>query len=97
MAVTVRTNILPQIDKPKMYLVFIIYEKHISWEFSMKVLMNVFHKNIEQAEFITEAILSQGEGLCGAYMLEIAETKAELVEEYAKKEGYSMRCLVEEV
>ena len=60
MAVTVRTNILPQIDKPKMYLVFIIYEKHISWEFSMKVLMNVFHKNIEQAEFITEAILSQG-------------------------------------
>ena len=41
--------------------------------------------------------MTNGEGFCGGYMLEIAETKAELVEAQAKKEGFTLVCLVEEV
>ena len=63
----------------------------------MKILMNVFHKSREQAEAITNEILTDGEGLCGAYMFDIAETKAKTVEEQAKKEGFSLWCLVEEI
>ena len=80
-----------------MYLVYILYDKYISWEFSIRILMTIFHKSREQAEAITDEILSEGEGLCGVYMFDIAETKAEIVEEQAKKEGFSLRCLVEEV
>jgi len=97
MAIRIRTNFFPPIDKPKMYLVYIIYDKYISWEFSIRVLMSIFHKNFEQASAITNEILTDGEGLCGVYLFDIAETKAETVEELAKKEGFSLRCLVEEV
>lgn len=73
------------------------YDKHISWEFSIRVLMEVFHKSREKAEAITNDILSDGEGICGAYMFEIAESKAKIVEEQAKKEGLSLWFLIEEV
>ena len=59
--------------------------------------MNVFHKSLEEAEAIADEIVTHGEGFCGGYPLEIAETKAELVEELAKKEGFSLSCLIEEV
>jgi ATP-dependent Clp protease adaptor protein ClpS len=100
MAVTMKTNrvmFFPQLVKPKMYLVYIFYDKHISWEFSVRILMSVFHKSREKAELITEDILTNGEGLCGAYMYEIAESKANIVEEQAKKEGFSLWCLIEEI
>ena len=59
--------------------------------------MSVFHKSREKAEIITNDILTNGEGLCGVYMHEIAESKAKIVEEQAKNEGLSMWCLIEEV
>jgi len=63
----------------------------------MKVLTEVFHREYEDAEAIAHEIVSNGEGFCGGYMLEIAETKSALVEELAKKEGFDISCLIEEV
>lgn len=97
MAIKVQTNYFAQMNKPKMYLVYILYDKYVSWEFCMKVLMEVFYKSEEQAKLISNDILTDGEGLCGAYMYDIAETKALAVEEQAKQEGFSLKCLVEEV
>ncbi len=95
--VTLKSYVNDQFEKPEMCLVSIINDKHVSWEFCMRVLEEVFHKNYEDAQGIADEIVTNGEGLCGGYMLEIAETKAELVEELAKKEGFSLTCLVEEV
>jgi len=61
------------------------------------MLTDVFHKNLEDAQAIAHEIVTNAEGFCGGYILEIAETKAEIVEEQAKKEGFSLSCLVEEV
>ena len=97
MAIKIRTNFFPPLDKQKMYFVSILYDKYISWDFSMRTLMGVFHKTREEAEAITNNILTDGEGLCGVYMFEIAESKAKLVEQQAKDEGLSMWCLIEEV
>ena len=80
-----------------MYLVYILYDKHVSWEFCMKTLMDVFHKSREKAEIITNEILTNGEGICGVYTFDIAETKSNLVETQAKDQGLSMWCLIEEV
>lgn len=100
MAITIRTNridFFKRSTKPKMYLLYIVNEKHVSWDFCMRILMNIFHKNVEDAHNITNEILINGEGLCGVFMFEIAETKAETVEEQAKKEGFTLQCLIEEV
>jgi len=63
----------------------------------MRILEDVFHKNYEEADAIAQEIVTNGEGFCGGYMQEIAETKVELVEQLAKKAGFSLTCLVEEV
>ncbi len=94
---TLKSYLKIEVDTPKMYLVSILNDKHVSWEFCMGVLMDVFHKNQEEAKAIAHEIVTNGEGFCGGYMLEIAETKANLVEEVAKKEGFSLVCLIEEV
>ena len=100
MAITVRTNrinFFAQSTKPQVYLVYIMNTKYIPWEFCMRILINVFHKNIQDAHSITNEIITNGEGLCGAYPFEIAETKAEIVELQAKEDGFSLDCLIEEV
>jgi ATP-dependent Clp protease adaptor protein ClpS len=63
----------------------------------MRMLKEVFHKDLEEAEAIAHEIVTNGEGFCGGYMFEIAQTKAEMIEEKAKKEGFSLVCLIEEV
>ncbi len=99
MPVTIEKPFRIQIKKveTKMYFVSILYDKYISWEFSVSILMEVFHKDLEQAKAITDVILSDGEAICGIYTFEIADTKATIVEEKANKERFSLRCLVEEV
>ena len=96
MPITIKPFLDMQRDKQKMYFVSIIYEKYVSWEFCMRVLKDVFHKTQDEAALITDEILTDGEGFCGGFMFEIAEHKAEIVESMAKKEGFSMCCLVEE-
>ena len=97
MPITLKSYLKMQVDTPKMYLVSILNENYVSWEFCMRILMDVFHKNLEDAKAIADEIVTNGEGFCGGYMLEIAETKAEFVEAQAKKEGFTLICLVEEV
>ena len=95
--ITLKSYLKIQIDTPKMYLVSILNDKHVSWEFCMRMLREVFHKDLEDAKAIAHEIVTNGEGFCGGYMFEIAQTKAEFVEEQAKKEGFSLTCLIEEV
>lgn len=95
--ITLKAYLKIEVDTPKMYLVSIINDKHVSWEFCMRMLMEVFHKDIEDAKAIAHEIVTNGEGFCGGYMFEIAQTKAEMIEEQAKKEGFSLLCLIEEV
>lgn len=85
------------LDEPKIYLVSILSEKHITRAFCMKVLICVFQRTLQEAEAITEEIRTNGEALCGGYIYEIAETKANVVKELAKREGFTIQCLIEEV
>jgi ATP-dependent Clp protease adaptor protein ClpS len=81
----------------KIYLLTLLSEKHTSWEFCMRVLREIFHKSDEEAALIADDIQNYGEGICGAYIFEIAETKAAIVEQQAKMERFSLRCLLEQV
>lgn len=94
---TLKSYLNIQFNKPTIYFVSILNDKYVSWEFCMRILTVVFHKSQEDAEAIAHEIVTNGEGFCGGYMLEIAETKAELVEAQAKEEGFTLNCLVEEV
>lgn len=81
----------------KIFLFYIMSQKHIPWDFSMRILRDVFHKTQQEAVDIATEIQSFGEAICGAYIYEIAETKAYIVEREANREGFSLQCLLEEV
>ena len=71
-------------------------DDYTTWEFCIRIINSVFQKSILEADAITRDIHTKGKGLCGIYSYEIAETKASIVKEQARKEGFPMRCSVEE-
>lgn len=97
MPITLKSYVNVEFKQPELYLISMINDKYVSWEFCMRILKDIFHKNDEDARHITNEIITNGEGFCGGYMLEIVETKAEFIEELAKKEGFTISCLIEEV
>ena len=96
MAIKTETYSTVLLREPDMYLVFMLNDDYTSWEFCLSIITSVFHKTLEEADSITQDIHTKGKGLCGIYTYEIAETKAKIVETGARKEGFPMRCLVEQ-
>lgn len=82
--------------EPKQYAVFMLNDDYTTWEFCIKIITSVFHKTPQEADAITYDIHTKGKGLCGIYVYEVAETKASIVQEEARKEGFPMRCSIEE-
>jgi len=82
--------------EPKMFAVFMLNDDYTTWEFCIRIITAVFHKSVQEADAITKDIHTKGKGLCGIYSYEIAETKAFAVREQARKEGFPMRCSIEE-
>lgn len=96
MAIETETSSEFLLDEPKMYIVFMLNDDYTSWEFCLSIITSVFHKTLEEADRITQDIHTKGKGLCGIYPYEIAETKAKTVETGARKEGFPMRCSLEQ-
>ena len=85
-----------QIEEPKKYVVFMLNDDYTTWDFCIRIITSVFHKTVQEADNITHDIHTKGKGLCGIYTYEIAETKASIVEKEARKEGFPMKCSIEE-
>lgn len=96
MATRHQTETLLLTKTPKRFAVFMLNDDYTTWEFCLRIISSVFNKTISEADDITHDIHTKGKGLCGIFSYEIAETKAALVEKQARKEGFPMRCAVEE-
>jgi len=85
-----------KLDEPKMFRVLLHNDDYTSMDFVVDVLMGIFHKTHEQAEQIMMQIHEQGIGICGVYSFEIAQTKADQVKKYAKKNEFPLLATIEE-
>lgn len=81
--------------EPDQFAVFMLNDDYTSWEFCIRIINSVFHRTVPEADAITRDIHHKGKGLCGIYTYEIAETKAFLVKDEARKEGFPMCCSIE--
>jgi len=95
MATQLEKDLVTQIGDPKKFAVFMLNDHYTTWDFCIRVITSVFHKNVQEADAITYEIHTKGRGLCGIYVYEVAETKASIVKQRAREEGFPMRCLVE--
>jgi ATP-dependent Clp protease adaptor protein ClpS len=63
-------------------------------EFVVKVLKQIFNKNQEQAENITQKIHQDGQGVVGSYVHEVAEQKGIETTLLARQENFPLQIKV---
>ncbi|MBB5021717.1 ATP-dependent Clp protease adaptor ClpS [Desulfurispira natronophila] len=85
-----------ELKEPRPYVVLLLNDDYSTWDFVIEVLMKIFHKNRQDAESITHHVHNQGQGVCGVYTFEIAQTKVQQVHQLAKSRGYPLRCVMKE-
>ncbi|THB69312.1 MAG: ATP-dependent Clp protease adapter ClpS [Desulfovibrio sp.] len=86
-----------EVHEPRKFRVLIHNDDYTTMDFVVRVLQTVFHKNHIEATRIMLAVHKQGKGVCGIYTAEVAETKVSMVHSLARKEGFPLRCSMEEV
>ena len=85
-----------KIKRPSRYRVLLLNDDYSTFDFVVKVLLDVFHKTPDQAVAITQAVHERGQGVCGSYSQEIAETKVEQVRDMSRSESHPLRAIMEE-
>jgi len=84
-----------QTREPELYKVILHNDDYTTMEFVVQVLETIFLKNPAEAFRIMMQVHTQGQGLCGAYPFDIAETKVTAVHELARERGFPLRASLE--
>lgn len=79
-----------EIDEPPLFKVILHNDDYTTMEFVVQVLMEIFHKSIEEATDIMLRIHHENSCICGVYPKEIAETKVEMVHTKAKAKDFPL-------
>ena len=86
----------PKTRQPPMYKVLMHNDDYTTMEFVVETLMEVFHKSPTDANRIMLHIHFKGNGVCGIFPFEIAETKVSKVHALARSRGYPLRCSLDQ-
>ena len=85
----------PKFKRPPLYRVVLLNDDYTPMEFVVEVLEHFFSMTREKATQVMLAVHTQGKGVCGIYPRDIAETKAEQVNQAARDNGHPLLCEVE--
>ena len=85
-----------KVKYPKKYKVFLLNDDYTTMDFVVDILMSIFYKNYNEAETIMLDIHKNGQGLCGIYNHEIAQTKVIQVETKSKDAGFPLKAIMEQ-
>lgn len=80
-----------------MYQVVLINDDFTPMEFVVHVLEKFFRMDRAKATRVMLHVHTQGKGLCGVYVREIAETKVAQVNEYSRTNQHPLLCTMETV
>jgi len=85
----------PRLKKPPMYKVVLLNDDFTPMEFVVHVLERFFRMDRAKATRVMLNVHTQGKGLCGVFVREIAETKVAQVNEYARSNHHPLLCSME--
>ena len=91
--VVVKTR--PKTKKPSMYKVLMLNDDYTPMEFVIHVLERYFSKTRDEDTQVMLHVHRRGVGLCGVYTYEVAETKVNLVIEFARQNQHPLQCTME--
>lgn len=84
-----------KIEEPSKYNVVFLNDEITTFQFVVKVLMQIFHKTTEQAEALAKHIHDNGKGIVGTYLYEIAEQKGIETTILARDNGFPLQVKVQ--
>ena len=87
----------PKTKKPSMYNVLLLNDDYTPMEFVVYVLQMFFGFDGDKAQQIMLAVHTHGKGVCGIFTKEVAETKSEQVNNFAKENGHPLLSDIEQV
>lgn len=90
-------EVRPKLEPPKQYKVILNNDDFTPMEFVIQILMTFFSMDHAKATRVMMAVHTKGKGICGTFSYEIAETKVDQVNEYAKINQHPLLCSMEEV
>lgn len=89
------TRVRAKPKKPAMYRVLLLNDDFTPMDFVVHILERFFGKNRQEATEIMLQVHRRGVGVCGTYTYEVAETKVNLVMDYARKNEHPLQCTME--
>ncbi len=92
-AVLERTR--PKTQQPRLFRVLLHNDDYTTMEFVIHVLETIFGKGPAEAHRIMMHVHVDGQGVCGRYTHEVAETKIAAVHEQARQNGFPLRASLE--
>ncbi|MBI1215113.1 MAG: ATP-dependent Clp protease adapter ClpS [Alphaproteobacteria bacterium] len=93
--VGVLTRTRTRTKKPSMYRVLLLNDDFTPMDFVVHVLEKFFAKNRQEATEIMLNVHRRGVGVCGVFTYEVAETKVNMVMDYARKNEHPLQCTME--
>lgn len=90
-----KTKVNTKITYPPRYKVVIFNDNHTPMEFVIQLLIEVFNKNIDEANKITQTVHTKGRGVAGVYNFEIAEQKVSESQIICQYNGHPLKVELE--
>ena len=84
-----------KVKPPPLYRVILLNDDYTPMEFVVSILCKFFAMSVESATAVMLKVHTEGKGVCGVFPKEIAETKAVLVNEYARESEHPLLCDIE--
>ncbi|RKQ96335.1 ATP-dependent Clp protease adaptor protein ClpS [Kushneria sinocarnis] len=82
----------PELEEPPLYRVVLHNDDYTPMEFVVEVLQTFFAMDHEKAVQIMMAVHTQGKATCGIFTRDIAETKSQQVNQYARECQHPLLC-----
>jgi ATP-dependent Clp protease adaptor protein ClpS len=92
-SVITRTKVIAQ--RPNLYKVILHNDDYTPMDFVVDILEVYFKKKHAEANDIMLAVHTKGQGVCGVYPYEVAETKVAQVTEAAQEASHPLKCSME--
>jgi len=87
-----------KVQIPKMYKVLLHNDDKTTFDFVIMVLVQIFHKSVEDAIEVTKAIHVSGQGVAGApYTHEVAQEKTMETINFSRANGFPLTATFEEL
>lgn len=85
----------PALKRPPLFQVVLLNDDYTPMDFVVQLLEMIFTMTREKATQVMLHVHTRGRGVCGVFTRDIAETKVEQVNTFAREHQHPLKCIME--